>query len=593
MNEDIKRIVELEIDLENIELDDMGVQVVSFVEEPAIEVDFMAFAKQQFVEPKGGESEDEFIGRCIPVLIDEGYDQEQATAICYSYYEAQSFDDLEDACWEGYEPIGLKPGKGGRMVPNCVPIENDMEFASYNDYPESAKNAAKRALEWRDNHPEQSCGTRVGWARANQLAKGENISEETIARMASFARHLQYKDVPYSEGCGGLMVDAWGGQAGIEWAQNKLEKIREESGYDPSQLTPYIDQDDELRKKETFAEEEECHIMSDEEKAIILKWAEEHGEQITEDYTFLDTSEEFSDVGDIAKAIQGLDILGKLGIRQDEPAEIKYKYTGTGRPAQRDFCQALMRLNKVYSDQDIITLRGLLSSLNPGMGPRGSNSYNVLAWKGGVNCTHFWSRVALFKPEGSRRVLMIDQGPIDGPGGRSNNRNSQSPTGAVRNNARLNFSFRAVDDEKRIVAGPLMVPNKFILRRDPNGDPYYVFFSKDTIKRIQERFNKSGYQNVTDEDHDGNIKSDNILLEQWIIESRVHDKARYYGYDNLPQGTWFGVYKVNNDETWQKIKSGELRGFSIAGDFINKMEPVENSEEALLSKIIDVLNSID
>ena len=100
------------------------------------------------------------------------------------------------------------------------------KFESYNDYPESAKNAAKRALEWRDAHPDQDCGTAVGWTRANQLAKGENISEETIARMASFARHLQYKDVAYSEGCGGLMVDAWGGQAGIEWASNKLKEIR-------------------------------------------------------------------------------------------------------------------------------------------------------------------------------------------------------------------------------------------------------------------------------------------------------------------------------------------------------------------------------
>ena len=101
-------------------------------------------------------------------------------------------------------------------------------FQSYNDYPEAAVNAAKRALEWRDSHPDNDCGTPVGWARANQLAKRENISQETIARMASFARHLQYEDVPYSEGCGGLMVDAWGGRAGIEWASRKLEEIKSE-----------------------------------------------------------------------------------------------------------------------------------------------------------------------------------------------------------------------------------------------------------------------------------------------------------------------------------------------------------------------------
>jgi len=115
------------------------------------------------------------------------------------------------------------------MVPNCVPVKNAKErFESYTDYPESATAAAKRALEWRDAHPDQGCGTPVGWARANQLAKREPISEETIARMASFARHKQNSETPYSEGCGGLMWDAWGGTAGIEWASNKLEKIRTE-----------------------------------------------------------------------------------------------------------------------------------------------------------------------------------------------------------------------------------------------------------------------------------------------------------------------------------------------------------------------------
>lgn len=593
MNEDIRKIVELEIDLDQLELEDMGVDVVSFVHEPAIEVDFMAFSAQQFVLPKSGEEHDPFMSRCIGVLIgDEGYEADQAAAICHSYWEEEhgptqmntDFFDLDEACWPGYEAIGMKP-KDGRMVPNCVPIENRQEFESYNDYPESAKNAAKRALEWRDSHPDQDCGTRVGWARANQLAKGENISEETIARMASFARHLQYKDVPYSEGCGGLMVDAWGGQAGIEWAKNKLESIREESSYDPSQLSPYIDYDDDLKKKENFDKEKYTK-----EQEIILEWANEYGEQITEEYTLIDPNEEFSTVGDIAKAVQGLDILGKLGVRQNEPAEIKYRYTGPS--AERGFCRAMLGLNKLYSDSDMDALRGKLGTINPGMGPGGRNSYSVFDYKGGVNCRHYWAKVALFKPEGGRRVLMIDQGPADGNAGKSNNSNQPSPSGSVRNNASLKFAF-SMDDEKRIVAGPLMIPNQFILRRDDNGEPYYVFFSKDTIRRIQERFNKKQLQNVTDVDHDGVLLNDNILLEQWIIESRVHDKSRYYGFDGLPTGTWFGTYKVNDDKVWDRIKKGELKGFSIAGDFINKAKPVENGDEDLLGKIANILNNID
>ena len=100
---------------------------------------------------------------------------------------------------------------------------------SYNDYPEAATNNAKRALKYAETNGWGECGTPVGKARANQLANKEPISRDTIARMASFKRHQQNKDVPYEEGCGGLMWDAWGGTEGIEWAQRKLKQIDEET----------------------------------------------------------------------------------------------------------------------------------------------------------------------------------------------------------------------------------------------------------------------------------------------------------------------------------------------------------------------------
>lgn len=100
----------------------------------------------------------------------------------------------------------------------------ELKEETYNDYPEAATNNAKRALKWKEENG-SDCGTSVGWTRANQLASREKISRDTIARMASFKRHQQNKDVPYSEGCGGLMWDAWGGDAGINWAIRKLEQI--------------------------------------------------------------------------------------------------------------------------------------------------------------------------------------------------------------------------------------------------------------------------------------------------------------------------------------------------------------------------------
>jgi hypothetical protein len=105
------------------------------------------------------------------------------------------------------------------------PKQYEEELASYTDYPQGATNNAKRALAWVEKNGWGSCGEATGKNRANQLAKREPISRDTIARMASFKRHQQHKDVPYSEGCGGLMWDAWGGTAGVNWAIRKLDDL--------------------------------------------------------------------------------------------------------------------------------------------------------------------------------------------------------------------------------------------------------------------------------------------------------------------------------------------------------------------------------
>ena len=106
--------------------------------------------------------------------------------------------------------------------------EINLKEETYNDYPEAASNNAKRALKYKEENG-SDCGTPVGWTRANQLANRERLSRDTIGRMASFKRHQQYKDVPYDEGCGGIMWDAWGGDAGIEWAIRKLQQIDKKS----------------------------------------------------------------------------------------------------------------------------------------------------------------------------------------------------------------------------------------------------------------------------------------------------------------------------------------------------------------------------
>jgi hypothetical protein len=107
------------------------------------------------------------------------------------------------------------------------------EEDTYNDYPAAAKKNAKKALDWRDEHgrDEVDAGTAVGWTRANQLAKGEKISADTVKRMASFNRHrknssikAELKGTPWKDK-GYVSWLIWGGDEGVDWAMKKSKEI--------------------------------------------------------------------------------------------------------------------------------------------------------------------------------------------------------------------------------------------------------------------------------------------------------------------------------------------------------------------------------
>jgi hypothetical protein len=119
-------------------------------------------------------------------------------------------------------------------------------FETYNDYPQAARENACKVLRWRDEHGDEVQGmTQVGWTRANQLCSGENISEETIARMSAFERHRrnsqiapEFQGTPWKD-AGYVAWLGWGGTEGVEWAQKKLQTIREEMEINTSNLKPW------------------------------------------------------------------------------------------------------------------------------------------------------------------------------------------------------------------------------------------------------------------------------------------------------------------------------------------------------------------
>lgn len=262
--------------------------------------------------------------------------------------------------------------------------KNFLAFAedSFNDYPEAAVNNAKRALKWAEENGWGDCGEQTGKVRANQIANRENLTRDLIARISGFRRHQQNKDVPYSEGCGGLMWDAWGGDAMIDWAERKLKQIE-----------------------------------------------------------------------------------------------------------------------------------------------------------------------------------------------------------------RMSF---AIQEDEQIITGALMLADKPIYRNDENGE-YYVVFGKDTIKKIAQKFFTKGYQSNVNLMHDSGQRLEGLTMyESWITDEKRGVKAMK-GFEDVPEGSWFGSFKVNNPDVWQMVKDGKVKGFSVEGLF--QMKPTEKQDinkvaENMWSQIQDILSQV-
>jgi TusA-related sulfurtransferase len=131
------------------------------------------------------------------------------------------------------------------------------------------------------------------------------------------------------------------------------------------------------------------------------------------------------------------------------------------------------------------------------------------------------------------------------------------------------FKLAEVDKEKRILMGAALIPNKPIYRRNDDNE-YYIYFSRDTVRKASELFFINGNQNNSTLEHQVPLTGLSVV-ESWIVESEK-DKTRHYDME-VPVGTWMVSMKVLNDEVWNDyVKTGKVKGFSIEGYFADKAE---------------------
>lgn len=160
----------------------------------------------------------------------------------------------------------------------------------------------------------------------------------------------------------------------------------------------------------------------------------------------------------------------------------------------------------------------------------------------------------------------------------------QSDFIALSKQKKLEVQFSTLNKEKQLLVGAVLIPNKQILRiDDETGEDYYVYFSKQTIKKASELFMMNNFQNSHTLEHKKDI--DHLtVVESWIKDTEL-DKSHKYGFSKLPLGTWFVSVKVNDKAIWDNyVKTGKVKGFSIEGYFTDKTE-LSKAKKTALGKV--------
>jgi len=151
-------------------------------------------------------------------------------------------------------------------------------------------------------------------------------------------------------------------------------------------------------------------------------------------------------------------------------------------------------------------------------------------------------------------------------------------------------NFQIISEDKKIISGLLMLADTPIFRSDATNGDYYVTFSKDTIFKIAQRFFKKGYQANVNLMHEASMQVEGVTMFESFISDTSRGIAPMKGFEDSPDGSWFGSFKVDNEAVWQMIKDGKVMGFSVEGIFEYTRQ--KTKEQAMLDNIKDILSGL-
>lgn len=151
-------------------------------------------------------------------------------------------------------------------------------------------------------------------------------------------------------------------------------------------------------------------------------------------------------------------------------------------------------------------------------------------------------------------------------------------------------SFNIASEEKRIISGAIMLADTPIFRSDVTHGDYYVVFSKETIFQIVQRYFKKKYQANVNLNHNQETKLEDVVMFESFISDKERGIMPMRGFEDAPDGSWFGSMKVDNDYAWNEVKAGNIKGFSVEGIFEYSKKP--RKEEAIMEQIKNILSQV-
>lgn len=153
----------------------------------------------------------------------------------------------------------------------------------------------------------------------------------------------------------------------------------------------------------------------------------------------------------------------------------------------------------------------------------------------------------------------------------------------------------AIDEEKRLLLGAALIPNKKIYR-NIDGNEFYITFSEQTIEKLAHEFFKNQNNNNSSLEHEVKLEGMSVV-EGWTVQDPQKDKSANYGKE-YPKGTFVTMMKVDNDEIWEKAKNGEIKGFSIDALLglqelkFNKSDMNEEVKKSIVTEVLDGVKAL-